>query len=95
MSVPVTLLLRDPKRRLKIDRVEATPSFLRTTLKPARSEAEGTWCNLYYLDIEIPQDAPVCTYLAVEKGELRFYSDDPKLPVVRMPVTFAVVREGL
>jgi hypothetical protein len=88
-----TLLLRDPKRKLKIERVEATPNFIQTSITPARSESENSWCNLYHLNVEIPADAPVCTYLAVEKGELRFYSDDPTLPVVKMPFAFAVIRD--
>jgi hypothetical protein len=89
----VTVLLRDAKRKLKIERIEAAPNFVRAALTAARPD--GSWCNLYHLDIEIPRDAPICSYLAIEKGELRFYSDDPKLPVVTMPVAFAVVREEL
>ena len=84
--------MRDVKGKLNVARVDTHPSFLRATATPARKDG---WCNVYYLDVEIPADAPLCTYLSGDEAEVRIYSDDPQLPAVTTPVAFAVVREAL
>jgi hypothetical protein len=75
-------------RKAKVESVETTPSFLRATATPGQSEG---W---YYLDLQIPRDAPVCTHLGQQRGELRFRSKDSALPVVKIPVAFAVKSDG-
>ncbi len=87
----LNLVVHDGKRQARIDRVETSPGFLRAVATPARPDRP--WCNLYHLDIAVPAGAPLCSYLGVEPGEVRVYADDPTLPVVKVPVSFAVVRE--
>jgi hypothetical protein len=87
----LTLLVRDINQKLRIQHVETNPSYLQAALTRARGE--DVWCNVYYLDLEVPRDAPVCTYLSGEKGAVRIYADDPKLPAVSIAVAFAVVAE--
>jgi hypothetical protein len=83
----LTTKVRDDHRRLVINRVEAEPDFLRGQVAPDDSAGEDV--GLYRINLEIPPDAPVCSYLD-GRGKIRIVSDHPTLPVLSLDVAFTV-----
>lgn len=71
-----------------IQRIETTPDFLRVRVLPSNPKAATL--GLYQIDVEVPGDAPPSSYLGETMAEIRIITNVPKLPVVKVPVAFAV-----
>jgi hypothetical protein len=68
--------------------VTAKPDFVQVKLKPGgHGQAKG----LYQLSIEVPSDAPVCQHQVEPRGRITIDTGHPRIGLVEMPLTFAVV----
>lgn len=70
-------------------RVTTKPDFLVAKITP-RGQVEAN-SGTYNLEIGVPADAPVCSYLGVEFGEVRVLSSGGDMTDIRLKVAFAVV----
>ncbi|MCL6613030.1 MAG: hypothetical protein K6U03_00170 [Firmicutes bacterium] len=83
----IMLKVRDPQHELPDAKVAVFPEFLQAKLRPSSSGAAG----LYELTLTLPEDAPVCQYRSQPIGQLRIDTGHPRIGVVELPVSFAVV----
>lgn len=85
----LVLKVRDTHRELNIGEIDTVPDFLRVRVEPYSEESKKK--GLYRVDVEIPADAPACGFMGVRRGEFRIHTDHPRVPVVKLPVEFAVL----
>ena len=85
-SVRVLLKVRDPQRDLPNAAITIEPGFLQTSFQPVPG-TEG----LYELTIALPDDTPPCQFRSQPLGRLRIDTGHPRIGVVELPVSFAVV----
>ena len=78
--------VRDAEVRLPQAQVEAFPNFLQARFEPLPGKA-----GLYQLHVELPADAPACQYQSDPIGRVRIDTGHPRIGVVELKVSFAVV----
>ncbi len=89
----VRFVLRDADEPIEIQQVESGPEWLHVSVSPEPAERDGE--QLYRVDIEIPDDAPVCNYLGDFACPVRIVSNHPRVPVIEFRVEFAVLSPGV
>lgn len=87
----LTLKVRESERALKLKAAHANPLFLVTRFEPHPTAAAEL--GLYQLDIEVPPDAPVCSYIAATPAELRLEFDHPTIREIDLKLRFSVVEK--
>lgn len=92
----LVLKIRDPDRDLRVTGITTSPAFIKAAVLPYDGKTPDA--GLMHLEVEIPADAPRCSYLGVPLGDLRIEFDHPRIPSLDLKVKFAVVgqkrREG-
>ncbi len=78
--------VRDAELDLPAAQVEAFPSFLQARFEPLANKR-----GLYQLLIELPGDAPACQYQSDPIGRVRINTGHPRIGVVELKLSFAVV----
>jgi hypothetical protein len=81
--------IRDPQRELRVTGVTTSPAFVKVAVLPYDGKTPDA--GLMHLEVEIPADAPRCSYLGVPLGDLRIEFDHPRIPSLDLKVKFAVV----
>jgi hypothetical protein len=87
-KVKLVVKVRDELTALDFAQVVTTPAFLKAEFRP-RAEDEGK--GLYDLTVEVPADTPVCQHLVDSHGQIRIDTGHPRIGVVELPISFAVV----
>jgi hypothetical protein len=87
----LVLKVRDPDRELRVTKITTSPAFVKASVLPYDRMAAGT--GLMQLEVDIPADAPRCSYLGVPLGDLHIEFDHPRIPSLDLKVKFAVVGE--
>ncbi|HUG67304.1 MAG TPA: DUF1573 domain-containing protein, partial [Pirellulaceae bacterium] len=85
----LVLKIRDPQRELRVTGITTHPGFVKAAVLPY--DAEPKDAGLMQLEVEIPADAPRCSYLGVPLGDLKIEFDHPRIPSLDLKVKFAVV----
>lgn len=75
---------RDPE--LRVTNVATSPDFISVSLDPHSGHTAG----LYFLEIDIPPDAPVCHYDNARTGKLIIEFDHPRINPLTLNLRFAV-----
>jgi hypothetical protein len=83
----LVMKVRDDQSDLVIRRIETTPDFLHVSVTPHTTKANAN--GLYYLDIEIPKNAPECAF-RTEMGKLKLLIEHPRIDDLTLDVRFAV-----
>lgn len=85
--------VRDKERELSVKRVDVRPKFLQVSVTPFGGEERR---GLYYLDVEVPHDAPACHHIDPKKqGELRIDFDHPRIKGLTLKLELAVAPGGI
>ncbi|MEQ8789439.1 MAG: DUF1573 domain-containing protein [Pirellulaceae bacterium] len=85
--------VRDKERELSVKRVDVRPEFVKATVTPFGGEDRR---GLYYLDLEVPEDAPTCHHLDPRKqGELKIEFDHPRIEQLVLKLRLAVLPGGI
>jgi len=85
----LVLKIRDLERELRVSRITTSPEFVRAAVLPYEGSTNDA--GLMHLEVEIPSDAPKCSYLGVPVGDLRIEFDHPRISSLDLKVKFAVV----
>lgn len=80
--------LRDRSAALDQSMIEVSPAILRAKLTP---HAGQTGQGLYDLVVELPDDAPSCSYRTSPLGRVRIDSGHPRIGTIELGVSFAVL----
>lgn len=92
-KVRLLMKVRDREREISVKRVDVRPEFVQVTITPFGGEDRR---GMYYLDLEIPADAPRCHHLDVRKlGELHIEIDHPRIDALTLKLRLAVVPGGI
>lgn len=81
---------RGENKELALERVEATPAFLRVALEPGVNAATS---GLYRLRFAIPADAPEGSYAGVRRAKVTLHFNDSEYPAVTFHPEFHITRE--
>jgi hypothetical protein len=85
--------VRDKERELLVKRVDVRPEFVQVNVAPFGGEGRR---GLYYLDVEVPRDAPPCHHIDPSKqGELRIEFDHPRIKDLKLKLELAVAPGGI
>jgi len=82
--------VRDNHRALAVLGIHTRPDFVRASLAPLNADALRY--GLYRLEIEVPADAPLGSWVGDSVGEVRVVTDHPENPEIVVPVAFIVRR---
>jgi hypothetical protein len=85
----ILMKVNDQRRSLTIEQIETEPEFMRAKVFPVASEPAKV--GLYRIEVEIPGNARPCDYMGAHAGVIRIKTDHPRLPVIELKVSFAVV----
>ncbi len=85
----LVLKVRDAEHALRVTRITPHPEFVKAAVLPY--EGKTPEAGLMHLEVEIPADAPRCSYLGVPLGELRVEFDHPRITSLDLKLKFAVV----
>ncbi|MEX0818041.1 MAG: DUF1573 domain-containing protein [Pirellulaceae bacterium] len=85
----LVLKVRDPVQDLRVTHIATSPEFVKAAVLPYNGKNPGA--GLMQLEVEIPADAPRCSYLGVPLGDLRIEFDHPRIPALDLKIKFAVV----
>jgi hypothetical protein len=88
----LVLKIRDPQRELRVTGITTQPDFVKATVLPY--EGKSADAGLLQLEVEIPADAPRCSYLGVPLGDLHIEFDHPRIPTLDLKVKFAIVGQN-
>jgi hypothetical protein len=89
----ILMKVNDRRQSLTIEHIETEPEFMRVRVFPLTSEAAKA--GLYRIEVEIPGNARPCDYMGAQTGMIRIKTDHPRLPVIDLKVSFAVVGAGM
>lgn len=78
--------VRDLEPELPAAKVEVFPKFLQAKFEPVANKP-----GIYNLTIDLPDDAPAGQYHNDRTGRVRIESGHPRIGVVELPITFAVI----
>ena len=87
----LVLKIRDPQRELRVTGITTHPDFVKAAVLPSDGKSDT---GLMQLEVEIPADAPRCSYLGVPLGDLKIEFDHPRIPSLDLKVKFAVVGQN-
>lgn len=90
-TTQLVLKIRDPERELQVTRIATNPDFVKASVLPYSGKTQDA--GLMTLQVDIPADAPRCSYLGVPLGDLRIEFDHPRIQSLDLKVKFAVVGE--
>lgn len=85
------LKVRDVDQDLIPTRIKCQPSFVSANIYPYEGATQSA--GLSTLEIEIPKDAPACSYLGVPLGQLHIDFDHPRIRDLDLKLKFAVVEK--
>jgi hypothetical protein len=85
----ILMNVNDQDKSLSVEHIETEPEFMRVQVFPLASEPAKV--GLYRIEVEIPGNARPCDYMGVHAGVIRIKTDHPRLPVIGLKVSFAVV----
>jgi hypothetical protein len=85
--VKLVAKVRDDETNIASPDIEVFPDFLKAEFAPHVGEQRG----LYDLTIELPDDVSPCQYNSRPVGKVRIDTHHPRIGVVELKVTFAVV----
>ena len=85
----ILMKVNDQRQSLTIEHIETEPEFMRVQVFPLASEPAKV--GLYRIEVEIPSNARPCDYMGAHAGVIRIKTDHPRLPVIDLKVSFAVV----
>jgi hypothetical protein len=91
-KLKLMMKVRDTDPELALDRIEVVPDFVKVTIEPHETTASEQSKGLYDLHVEIPRDAPECSYLGAYQGRIKLLTKHPRLPETELKLEFAVVR---
>jgi hypothetical protein len=80
--------IRDPEPNVEFEPAEVEPSFLKVHIAP--HSPQGDLRGLYRLEIEVPRDAPDCSYFAPRYGRIKIKPRHPRVEPVELKVNMAV-----
>ncbi len=89
-QLKLMMKVRDTDTDLALERIEVVPKFVKVTVEPQEGVGSDVGHGLYYLNVEIPRDAPACSFLGVNQGQIRLVTGHPRLPVTELKLSFAV-----
>ena len=78
--------LRDRDQDLPGAKIETFPEFLQARLEPVASKR-----GFYHLTVELPEGVPAGQYHNDRTGRIRIDTGHPRIGVVELKVTFAVI----
>ena len=90
-KLKLMMKVRDTDPELALDRIEVVPDFVKVTIEPHETRAGEQSKGLYDLHVEIPRDAPECSYLGAYQGHIKLLTKHPRLPETELKLEFAVV----
>jgi hypothetical protein len=85
----ILMKVNDRRQSLSVEHIETEPEFMRVQVFPLASEPAKV--GLYRIEVEIPSNARPCDYMGAHAGAIRIKTDHPRLPVIGLKVSFAVV----
>ncbi|MDZ7620356.1 MAG: DUF1573 domain-containing protein [Patescibacteria group bacterium] len=85
----LTLRVGIEPRELAIRDITVEPEFVQVRIVPLKPDAPHL--GLYRVEVEVPDDSPMCNYLGVEAGRIRVETDHPRMPEMTLGIEFAVV----
>jgi hypothetical protein len=92
--------IRDPDFSMDVRRIEVAPSFLKVDVTPYRGGAasktgaaasSSAELGMYYLNLEVPADAPACGFTSVAPGKLRLEIEHPRIDELELQIKLTVV----
>ena len=84
----ITLAVRDDHRVLDIKEINKTPDFLEVEVVPMVPENPDS--GLYWIHVNVPEDAPPSNHNGSRKGKVRIVTDHPAVPEMSFWVQFAI-----
>lgn len=82
--------VRDAQYEIPVKSLDVKPQFVKVEV------TDGGKSGLYYLDIEVPADAPKCQHNRGDRrGRLQFTFNHPRIERLDLSLSFAVVPSGL
>ena len=85
------LKVRDEDRDLIATHIKCEPEFVSAIILPYEGSTQDA--GLSTLEIEVPRDAPPCSYLGVPMGTLHVDFDHPRIQSLDLKVKFAIVEQ--
>jgi hypothetical protein len=85
----ILMKVNDRRQSLSVEHIETEPEFIKVQVFPLASEPAKV--GLYRIEVEIPGNARPCDYMGAHAGAIRIKTDHPRLPVIGLKVSFAVV----
>lgn len=85
----LTLRVGIEPRELTIRDITVEPDFVQVRIAPLNPDAPHL--GLYRVEVEVPDDSPMCNHLGVEAGRIRVETDHPRMPEMTLGLEFAVV----
>jgi Protein of unknown function (DUF1573) len=89
----IIMKVDDERQGLIIERIDAEPDFIRVQVFPIASQPAKV--GLYRIEVEIPDNARPGDYMGAHAGTIRVKTDHPRLPVIELKVSFAVMGSGM
>jgi hypothetical protein len=83
--------VRDSQREIAVKRVDVRPEFVKVSVLPYGA---GDTPGMYYLDLEVPPDAPQCVHVGKRTGKLRIEFDHPRIGELELKLGVAVAPSG-
>lgn len=80
--------INEEPRQVKITRIESNPAFLKATVSPCTTGSNRG--GVYRVEVEVPANAPLGSFLDPHSGVVRLYTNHPHLPRIELNVDFAV-----
>ena len=84
----LVMKINDEHRRLAVRKIVTDPAFLHVKVEPFSSASAKV--GLYRIELEIPQDAPVCAYLVGRHAKIKIETDHPRAKSIELEAEFAV-----
>ena len=71
----LVLRIRDQDQELRVKSIETVPSFIETRIVPYEPAKEG----LSYIELQVPSNAPTCSYRGQPYGQVQVRFDHPRI----------------
>ena len=84
----VTLKVAVEPRVITVKNITVEPDFVRVRMEPMNPDTPQL--GLYRINVEIPDDAPMCNHMGVAGGRIKIETNHPELDPISLHLQFAV-----
>jgi hypothetical protein len=84
----VVMKINTEPRQINVKRIEIEPAFLKAKITPCTTGSNKG--GLYRIEVEVPANAPISSFLEPHLGVVRLHTDHPRLSRIELNVDFAV-----